>query len=208
MRPLVQRISAYSALLILLTTLMSFFASKEKDVTSFSANNVMVAQNVTLVIKGTSTLHDWEMKSEKGRVEVVLGVGTNAKLLGLTALKFSVEAESLKSDKTMMDNNAYKALKTTSSKHIGFLLTAATITQINENSYEVKAFGKLTVAGTTRDTDVTAEIKYSGADKSFIVTGTKKLKMTDYNVKPPSFMFGTVKTGDEISISFKTKLTP
>ena len=208
MRPLVQRISAYSALLILLTTLMSFFASKEKDVTSFSANNVMVAQNVTLVIKGTSTLHDWEMKSEKGRVEVVLGVGTNAKLLGLTGLKFSVEAESLKSDKTMMDNNAYKALKTTSSKHIGFLLTAATITQINENSYEVKAFGKLTVAGTTRDTDVTAEIKYSGADKSFIVTGTKKLKMTDYNVKPPSFMFGTVKTGDEISISFKTKLTP
>ena len=108
----------------------------------------------------------------------------------------------------MMDNNAYKALKTTSSKHISFLLTAATITQINENSYEVKAFGKLTVAGTTRDTDVTAEIKYSGADKSFIVTGTKKLKMTDYNVKPPSFMFGTVKTGDEISISFKTKLTP
>jgi hypothetical protein len=61
------------------------------------------------------------------------------------------------------------------------------------------------VAGTTRETDVSADVKYNAAEKSYTVTGTKKLKMTDYDVKPPSFMMGAVKTGDEISISFKTK---
>jgi hypothetical protein len=205
MAPL-QRISVYSLLFILLTAIMSFSLNKENNNIRFGSKNTTAAQTVSLVIKGTSSLHDWEMKSDKGRVEVVLGVGNNAKLVGLTGLKFSVEAESLKSEKTMMDNNAYKALKTNSAKYISFLLNAATITQVNETSYQIRAFGKLTVAGTTKETDVIADVKYSSAEKSFIVTGTKKLKMTDYNVKPPSFMLGAVKTGDEITISFKTKL--
>jgi hypothetical protein len=185
---------------------MSFTLNKENTDIKFGRKNITTAQTVSLVIKGTSTLHDWEMKSDKGRVEVMLGLGSNAKLLGLTGLKFSIEAESLKSEKSMMDNNAYKALKTNSAKHISFVLTSATITPLNEASYQIKAFGKLTVAGTTRETDVIADVKYSNAEKSYIITGTKKLKMTDYNVKPPSFMLGTVKTGNEIAISFKTKL--
>ncbi len=184
---------------------MSFTLNRDNDDRSgFKTSSV--AQTVSLVIKGTSTLHDWEMKSEKGRVDVMLGLGSDAKLLGLSGLKFSVEAESLKSEKSMMDNNAYKALKTNSSKHISFVLTTATITQLNPTSYRVKALGKLTVAGTTKETDVIADITYSNTEKIYIVTGTKKLKMTDYNVKPPSFMLGTVKTGDEITISFRTKL--
>ena len=199
------RISAYSLFFFTLTAIMSFSFNKEISDIKSGSDNLAATQTVSLTIKGTSTLHDWEMKSDKGRVDVVLGLN-NAKLIGLTGLRFSVEAESLKSDKTMMDNNAYKALKTNSAKYISFLATAATISQVNETSYQIRAFGKLTVAGTTKETDIVADVKYNNAEKSFVVTGTKKLKMTEYNVKPPSFMLGTVKTGDEISISFKTKL--
>ena len=205
MAPL-QRISAYALLFFTLTAIMSFSLNTGNNKIKFGSNNITAAQTVSLTIKGTSTLHDWEMKSDKGRVEVVLGLAGNTKLTGLTGLKFSVEAESLKSEKTMMDNNAYKALKTNSAKYISFLATAATINQVNETTYQIRAFGKLTVAGTTKETDVIADVKYNNADKSFVVTGTKKLKMTDYNVKPPSFMLGTVKTGDDISITFRTKL--
>ena len=105
-----------------------------------------------------------------------------------------------------MDNNAYKALKTSSAKNISFVLSSANISQVNETTYLIRAIGKLTVAGTTRETDIEASMKYSAPDKGFIVTGSKKLKMTDYNVKPPSFMMGAVKTGDEITISFQTKI--
>ena len=204
MAPLL-RISAYSLFFFTLTAIMSFSLNKGISDIKSGSDNLAATQTVSLTIKGTSTLHDWEMKSDKGRVDVVLGLN-NAKLIGLTGLRFSVEAESLKSDKTMMDNNAYKALKTNSAKYISFLATAATINQVNETSYQIRAFGKLTVAGTTKETDVIADVKYNNAEKSFVVTGTKKLKMTEYNVKPPSFMLGTVKTGDEISITFKTKL--
>ena len=204
MTPLL-RISTYSLSLALLFTIMSFSLNKVSTI-DLGRKSLSGAQSVSLVISGTSTMHDWEMKSDKGRVEVMLGLGNNAKLLGLTGLKFSIDAETLKSEKTAMDNNAYKALKTSSAKQIIFVLSSAKISQLSETSYQVKAIGMLTVAGTTRETDLVADIKYSHADKSYIVSGTKKLKMTEYNVKPPSFMLGTVKTGNEISITFKTKL--
>ena len=33
-------------------------------------------------------------------------------------------------------------------------------------------------------------------------TGSYTLKMTDFSVKPPTAMFGTIKTGDEITVKF------
>jgi hypothetical protein len=46
---------------------------------------------------------------------------------------------------------------------------------------------------------------YNPADKSFTVTGVKKMKMTDYNVKPPTALLGTIKTGNDITISYNLK---
>ena len=201
-----RRMSVYSIIFLLLVGAMSFSVKTKVSDGKLNAANRTFIQNVTVFITGTSTLHDWEMKSNKGHVELSFGFGSNGKLIGLSGLKFSMEAESLKSDKTMMDNNAYKALKTASAKNIVFVLSSSNISQQNETTYQIKATGKLTIAGTTRETDVVANVKYNPSDRSYTITGTKKLKMTDYNVKPPSFMLGTVKTGDEISISFITKI--
>jgi hypothetical protein len=35
--------------------------------------------------------------------------------------------------------------------------------------------------------------------------GVKKMKMTEYNVKPPTALLGTFKTGNYISISYNLK---
>ena len=37
-------------------------------------------------------------------------------------------------------------------------------------------------------------------DESITCTGTNKMNMTDYNVKPPTFMAGAMKTGDAITL--------
>jgi hypothetical protein len=39
-------------------------------------------------------------------------------------------------------------------------------------------------------------------NKTITCTGSDKLKMSDYQVKPPSFMLGAMKTGDAISLDF------
>lgn len=195
---LLKQISIYFVLVFTLTIAMAFSINNVSEVKYHS-------QKVNIVIKGTSTMHDWEMNSNKGKVELMLDL-KNDNIASVSALKFSLEAESLESGKNMMDNNAYKALKTGSAKYITFVLSSAQVTQQEGNSYQVKALGKLTVAGTTRETDVVATVKYNPADKSFVVSGSKKLKMSNYNVKAPTFMMGAVKTGDDITISFNTKI--
>jgi polyisoprenoid-binding protein YceI len=105
-----------------------------------------------------------------------------------------------------MDNNTYKALKTTTNKNISFVLTSGTVTQSDPSSYLVKVIGNLTIAGKTQKIDLAATAKYNGADKSFTINGSKKLKMTDYGVDPPTAMLGTIKTGNDITISFSSKI--
>ncbi len=156
-------------------------------------------------VTGTSTLHDWEMKSDKGQCDAVITVaGTNVTFSGLT---FVVPAESLKSGHGMMDKNTYKALQTSKNANIVFVLSTVTsIATSGLNTYQFKGTGKLTISGNTKVTDITATLKYNPADKSFTCTGSKKFKMSEYGVKPPTVMLGTIKTGDEISINYNINI--
>jgi LEA14-like dessication related protein len=60
----------------------------------------------------------------------------------------------------------------------------------------------MSIAAKTNQTELVVAGIYNPADKSFTVTGINKMKMKDYNVKPPSALFGTIITGDAISISY------
>lgn len=158
------------------------------------------AQTLHLVVSGTSSLHDWEMKSSKGEFEASIAVANDK--VTFSALNFTVPAESLKSGHGMMDKNTYKALRTGKNPNISFVLVSSKVTPAGENTYQLKGIGRLTIAGTTLETDLLATVKYNPADKSFSCTGTKKFKMSEYGVKPPTVMMGAIKTGDAISISY------
>lgn len=158
--------------------------------------------NTKLTVAGTSTMHDWTMTSSGATCTAVFEVNDKAKPNRLTILSMSLPAESLKSGKTAMDKNAYTALKTDKNKTISFNLVNAVIT-----SNTIKCTGKLNIAGATKETEIEATFTVL-ADNSIQVTGAKKIKMTEYSMEPPSFMFGSVKTGDEITISFDFVLTP
>lgn len=164
------------------------------------------SQSLSISIAGTSTLHDWVMKSDKGRSDVVFTLAANDKITDLAALNFTMPAESLKSEHDMMDKNAYKALKTDKNKNITFSLSSADVAQLDANSYQIKAIGTLNIGGTAKQTDLVATAKYNAGDKSFTVTGSKKIKMTDWGVKPPTVMMGTIKTGNDLTINFNTKI--
>jgi Uncharacterized conserved protein len=156
---------------------------------------------VAISIAGTSTMHDWTMTSKEAKLEGTFTVNEGA-LTQLAALNFSLPAESLKSGKGAMDKNAYSSLKTNQYKQIAFALTSAKV----EGSI-IKCVGNLTISGVTKSIQLDANYKVM-PDNSLVCKGSKLIKMTDYKVEPPSFMFGSVKTGDEITISFETTLSP
>jgi polyisoprenoid-binding protein YceI len=162
-------------------------------------------QSASITLAGTSTLHDWTMKANQANSEAVFQIGSNDKISDLTGLSFVLPAKSLKSEHTIMDNNTYKALDVDKNPNISFVLTSADVTPVDATTYNIKAKGRLTIAGTTKETDLAATGKYNPADKTLQVTGAKKFKMTDYGVKPPTVMFGSIKTGDDITVSYNLK---
>lgn len=194
-----RRISVFTGFLALALTTMSFNLNGSLDKTAFRL------QNLNLEVTGTSTLHDWEIKSAKGQAEVNLELASD-KMTGITGLSFSIPAESLKSGNNMMDNNTYKALNTSKHKNISYVLTAGSVTQVNGTTFQIKTNGKLTIAGTSKETDLVATARYNAADKSYTITGEKKIKMSNWGVKPPTVMMGTIKTGDDITIKYSAKI--
>ncbi|NDV16548.1 YceI family protein [Muricauda sp. TY007] len=156
-----------------------------------------------VVVTGTSTLHDWEEVAEQKSGSITLD--NTGELPKINALKFTVEAESLKSGKGAMDKNTYKALETKKYKQIVFeLKSVKSISPItaNSNRYKVVATGNLTIAGSTNTIDLPFNLTIK--DDRVLLEGKKPLKMTDYNIEPPKALLGTITTGDEIEVLFNT----
>lgn len=153
----------------------------------------------TLVIAGTSTLHDWEMVAEN--FKGIMEVDVRSDAMDIHALKLSVPVESLKSGKTGMDNNAYKALKSDDHPNVEFeLVEVKKCTPGERNCFDVQAVGKLTIAGQTRT--ITLPMKAIQSEGGMLLTGEKPLRMTDFGVEPPSFLMGAMTTGDDIVVKF------
>ena len=154
-----------------------------------------------IAIEGTSNIHDWVMNSEKGACSINITLGANNAITAASGLAFSMNVETLKSEHKAMDKNTYKAMNTDKYPNVAFNAASTTVKSAGGNNYTVTAHGKLTISGTAKDVDVIA-ICTVNADKSITVNGAYKLKMTEYNVTPPSIMFGMIKVGDGINVKF------
>jgi len=163
------------------------------------------AGNVKITIEGTSNIHDWSMVSDKGTCTGEIVINNAGTLSGISAFNFSVPAESLKSEHKAMDKNTYKALNTSKYSTISFTVEAASIKPTGNSGYVLTTKGKLTISGVTKEILLTAN-GVVNADKSISYTGSYKLKMKDYNVEPPSIMFGAIKTGNDIVVKFNLLL--
>jgi len=162
---------------------------------------VYTSNSIDLVVSGTSTLHDWDMKSVKANCTAAFTLNGAGHITELTALSFSTPAVALKSEHTSMDNNAYKALKTDKAPAITYTMTSAAVTQGDAGLVTVKCAGKLTIAGTTKDAEIVAIVK-PNADNTLAVSGSRTISMKDFNVQPPTFMLGTIKTGNDVTLKF------
>ncbi len=163
------------------------------------------SKSMALTVSGTSTLHDWDMKSAVGTFEGNFTLNAAGAITAVNGLSFSTKGESLKSGHDAMDKNAYKALKNDKAPLITYTSNAATITNLDATDYSVKSTGKLTIAGTTLDAEIVATCKVN-ADKSITVMGSKKISMKEFGMAPPTFMMGTIKTGNDVTLKFDLKL--
>lgn len=163
---------------------------------------VEATKDVAMRLSGTSTLHDWEMVATDvtGEAQFVFGSGSGTDLVSLPSLSFTLKVEDLKSDKKGLDKNAYEALRSNEHKDIIYKLTSSTLSPDKEG-YLLRTKGRLTIAGVSKEIamDVRCVVNANG---TITFSGAVALKMTDYDVEPPSFMFGAMSAGDAIKLEF------
>lgn len=160
----------------------------------------IMAPSPELKISGGSTLHDWDMTSNTAKGEGMFVLEGN-QLKSIQNLSITMEAETLKSGTRGLDNNAYKALDTKKNKDVKF-----TLKEITGSGSNYQAKGDFTIAGVTKPASFPVKVTQSG--NKFTFEGSYDTKLTQFSVDPPTALLGTVKTDDEIKISFKTIFQP
>lgn len=157
----------------------------------------------SIQVEGTSNVHDWDLKAEKFTIQAEIDKNENQP--EIKAFFLDLTAESLKSGKSGMDRNTYKALMTDKHKNITFRYSKTTNTKVLSGSkYEVTAQGALKIAGVTKTITITPQIEQKG--NTYVLTGEHTLKMSDFGITPPTALLGSVKAGDEVTIKFQITL--
>jgi len=174
---------------------------------SATVQQFVLGSESILTLEGNSTLHPYASTATQVHVQGEFAPQAPVTLAqGVTAgqvKKFEVTilVEGLKSGESGLDKRMYKALKAKEFPDIGFSLSNY---EISSSSDSIKATGVLTIAGEQKAVELNAEIRFT--DDRMKVHGSQTILMTDYGVKPPTFM-GMLKTNNRVVVHYDLTLT-
>lgn len=169
------------------------------------ARVLKAAQGARLVVNGDSTLHKWQ--ADATELSIQGGLDKPGEPLaaiqaqGLRSLELVAQVKGLKSKDKGLDRNMHKAMDADRHPEIRFSLSGYTL-----KGDQVEAKGTLSIHGQSREVALPGTV--TAKDGGVRVRGSYGLKMTDYGIKPPAMMMGTIRTADEVTISYDFTLQP
>lgn len=149
-----------------------------------------------LWVEGTSNKNDWSVHAADvtGTIDVADGQ--------INQVSVDVAAGAMKSNRsTIMDRLMHSALQAPEHPTISFVLDAPA-DGARGDAFSLDAPGRLTLAGETRDVTISVEGERLD-DGSIRFTGSHPLTMSDYGITPPTAMFGSLRTADDVVVHFE-----
>jgi polyisoprenoid-binding protein YceI len=154
-------------------------------------------------VSGTSTMHNWESQVEKLDGKTSYKIEADH-LIDIKEAVIKIPVQAIKSSKgKIMDNKTYEAFNSEKYPYIVFTLSSE---EINPVKLTAALKGTLVMAGTTKQIDIVVKYRIL-ANGDLQIIGTKKIKMTEFKMEPPTAMMGTITVGDEVTIDFDIILT-
>ena len=167
------------------------------------------AEESRLWIEGSSNINQFECEAKEysGRADVTNSAtrenGTEQYTNDLD-IYVEIVTDEFDCGKKRMNRDLKSALKADEYPKITFKYNYARTVSVPEspdNTYSVLVNGDLTVAGTTREIEFLANGAYLEGGR-MRAQGAKEIKMTDFNIEPPSGLFGLVKADDNLTVHF------
>ena len=119
---------------------------------------------------------------------------------------FSVKVRSLDCNNSLINRDLYKTLNSDKYPFIVLQIKEAELISFFPNSvfkYKVKV--DMILANNQRETKGEVLVQKINSDV-FRVSGVQKIKLTDFNIKPPTAMLGLIVVDDEMTITFNLVL--
>jgi polyisoprenoid-binding protein YceI len=160
-----------------------------------------IGPNPVMTLAGTSTIHNWTMTAHSFTGTAKVSISADNQLTSISALSLLLPVQNLKSESDGMNSNAYETLKSDKNKNIVFKLTSATVTALGVSKYKIAALGNLTIAGVTKPVilNTSATMNENG---SISCSGTVPVLLSNFGIERPSFMLGTMKVGDAMTLTY------
>lgn len=170
--------------------------------TTGSIERMTLATGSRLWFDGTSTLKSWTCTADKidAKIDAATGVSDavldGRKVAGSLEVAFPVA--NLECKNGTMNEHMRKALASTKHPDIKFALTGYDLTKGTPAGGTVQ--GSLTMNGQSHP--IAVPVQFVRADGALRVTGKVPLTMTQWGVKPPRLMLGTLKVGTVVTVQF------
>lgn len=166
-----------------------------------------------LTVEGTSSMHAWHCKTDKLNAYVDVDPGYTRDLTKvarpIAAVKVNIVVKTLSCGNSQMDRNMYSTLKADENQLIKYTLTGYDLLSgsVSPTAFAAKTNGTLMIAGETRPIDMKISAERQSDGKA-VASGEQTLLLSDFGIKAPSFMFGTLKVGNEVKVKFTLKAGP
>lgn len=112
-----------------------------------------------------------------------------------------LSVKNLKSGDETLDEHMHENLKAEKYPQMQLKLSTFGFSGSNDaKGSSITASGSLTVAGVTKPIELAATMVIEG--QNLRIKGNKTVLMSDFGIEPPTMMMGTLKTRNEIEVSF------
>ncbi|MDX9946165.1 MAG: YceI family protein [Bacteroidales bacterium] len=163
-------------------------------------NPVLIEKESKVKISGTSNLHDWQEAAEEFSIEMKLSTdGASSPMIDM--VNFKCKAASIISDNSIMTNKTHNALNVEKHPEIHFSSADKSALRVIDGKFSSTISGVLTINGIAKQVEVPVDGHL--ADGKLHVKGEKPLRMSDFEIKAPTALLGTLKTGNDVTVSFE-----
>jgi polyisoprenoid-binding protein YceI len=177
-----------------------------KTIAVLAAAVIGIGSNISLEpaskvwVEGTSSVRGFKCNATD--ISSVIATSGSTEIVSLVDdAQVTIPVAKLDCGNGTMNEHMRKALKASQSPNIEFKL----------DSYKVEGtaatlLGTLQIAGTTKSIEIPGTVQQEGS--LVRVKASKQINMTQWGVKPPSLMMGTMKVKENVTVGFDVTLKP
>jgi hypothetical protein len=172
------------------------------------AQKFTVTEESKMTIYGSANVTDWEAKAKTITGEIKLRdpdlsdwSGADASLF--ESVRIAIKVDDIDADSRRMNNNMHGYLKKDRHPEITYRLVEAKELAVLDNpGVKLTVRGVINAAGTDKEIVHDVEVRKNDSG-GLVVSGSQDLKMTDFGIDPPTAMLGSVRSRDEMTITFE-----